>query len=1110
MRDHNVGAAARLQLRSLGVRVEAAARRPKGRAGSGKKKEDYSHGGSPSSTESLVPRFVLEACRYLQDHLDTEGIFRKPGSLSRMRELKARLERGEACLAGATVNDVAGLLKQHLREAAEPLVPRELHSSLRRAQQLATAEERTRATLLLCLLMPPATAHTLRFLMTFLHSVAERAEDNKMTATNLAVVFTPTLMHGGRGASLTPGTQQLLQLQVLTVETLIANAPRIGQWPDEEEVEEDNDDAAGADFGRKGSEDQSPSTGGRGDQRSLKLNRRRSFNDVVYGALNRLKISKTPVGTPKGEDCVGPQTPLTGRQKRKSSDVSPNHDSSGKKRRGDEVWDSTPRGSGHLDTSQPSAGDSSRYATRGSDAPSLEADGAAVPPGEATTTTTTPCAQGGEGAALMTRKRSRMLLGLSAPHPSRTSARLRLRMTKPRAGSGPGDRDGARAIHLSSSSGPSDGSRKSLRVMLSHLKAFGSEERATCYPLKSSAEVGRRLANQPRLDGGMDTLRIFPQTPRRKPAPAFKPPVEAGPAGLMARSGGGQGSATSACAPGSGGHRPLSVRAATAGSATAPGISDRQSHRGPLPVAAAASPAISANLTPDPCSDAPASLWNARPSGNSLCCGDRVAPTAVRIKGAFFESGNELHALAFKRKGGDPSRAGGDFRNSESKMSSEAETAFEKNPIGGRLHRPVPGDDRLGPTASNPCATFYGGLNRVCDANQSVGQDNYQQRDSDSSSLSLAVPVSEVSEKRLPAPSCSNADGSAITQFCGCGSCDLKGQKNPISTPSEILKLDTFPGYKHTQGSQCAGVRLIPAALTEASKQGLASEVRKPAKGISRETLLSEPDWCWDADAIKASSRASSCLPAGRTVDTLFRSSSAEMVGFGLQNPALRLVKASSAEACPSGFDDETARRRPPRMTVTSFVGAPMKLSVRCEEPSPPSNQPNPRGVDVQTVTGTMGNSDVEREAGDEKEEVYVATSGQALRSSPGDHGNGRRNPESRDGRSTVQDVPLHRSVSTPSRPVTAQHGPHLRSGAGTTRALPKGDSGGILKSVSFNAKGSRACGQARASTSGRAVETKAAPGGGRLVRTGRPLQVPPKCPVAPMPFVPSKAAWDV
>ncbi|XP_078728232.1 uncharacterized protein LOC144944061 [Lampetra fluviatilis] len=1108
MLDRNVGAAARLQLRSLGVRVEAAAgRRPKGpaRARSGKKKEDYSHGGSPSTTESLVPRFVLEACRYLQDHLDTEGIFRKPGSLSRMRELKARLERGEACLAGATVNDVAGLLKQHLREAAEPLVPRELHSPLRRAQQLATAEERTRATLLLCLLMPPATAHALRFIMTFLHAVAERAEDNKMTASNLAVVFTPTLMHGGRGASLTPGTQQLLQLQVLTVETLITNAPRIGQWPDEEEVEEDNDDAAGTAFGRKGSEDQSPSTGGRGDQRSLKLNRRRSFNDVVYGALNRLKISKTPVGTPKGEDRVGPQTPLTGRQKRKSSDVSPNHGSSDKKRRGDEVWDSTPRGSGHLDPSQPSAGDSSRYATRGSDAPSLESDAAAVPPGEATTTTT-PCAQRGEGAALMTRKRSRKLLGLSAPHPSRTSARLRLRMTKPRAGSGPGDGDGARAMHLSSSSsGPSDGSRKSLRVMLSHLKAFGSEERAACYPLKSSAEVGRRLANQPRLDGGMDTLRIFPQTPRRKPAPAFKPPVEAGPAGLMARSGGAQGSATCARAPGGGGHRPPSVCAATAASATAPGISDRQSHRGPLPVAAAAaaSPALSANLTPDPCS-------GAQPSGGSLCCGDRVAPTAVGIKGTFFESGNELHALAFKCKGGDPSRAGGDFRNSESKMSSEAETAFEKNAVGGHLHRPVPGDDRLGPTASNPRTTFYDGLNRVCDANQSVGQDNYQQHDSDSSSFSLAVPVSEVSEKRLPAPSCSNANGSAITQFCGCGSCDLKGQKNPISTPSEILKLDTFPGYKHTQGSQCAGGRLIPAALIETSKQGLASEVRKPAKGISRESLLSEPDWCWDADAIKASSRASSCRPAGRTVDTLFRSSSAEMVGFGLQNPALRLVKASSAEACPSGFADETGRRRPPRMTVTSFVGAPMKMSVRCEEPSPPSNQPNPRGVDVQTVTGTTGNSDVEHEAGDEKEAVYVATSGQALRSSPSDHGKGRCNPENRDGRSTVRDVPLHRSVSTPSRPATAQRGPHLRSGAGTTRALPEGGSGGILKSVSFNAKGSRACGQARASPPSRVVETKAAPGGGRLVRTSRPLQVPPKCPVAPMPLVPSKAAWDV
>lgn len=38
----------------------------------------------------LVSRFLVEACEYLSQHLHTEGIFRKTGSLGRIRALRVR------------------------------------------------------------------------------------------------------------------------------------------------------------------------------------------------------------------------------------------------------------------------------------------------------------------------------------------------------------------------------------------------------------------------------------------------------------------------------------------------------------------------------------------------------------------------------------------------------------------------------------------------------------------------------------------------------------------------------------------------------------------------------------------------------------------------------------------------------------------------------------------------------------------------------------------------------------------------------------------------------------------------------------------------------------
>lgn len=44
-----------------------------------------------NGTVVQVPQFIVEACSYILDHCETEGIFRKAGSAAKQREIRVRL-----------------------------------------------------------------------------------------------------------------------------------------------------------------------------------------------------------------------------------------------------------------------------------------------------------------------------------------------------------------------------------------------------------------------------------------------------------------------------------------------------------------------------------------------------------------------------------------------------------------------------------------------------------------------------------------------------------------------------------------------------------------------------------------------------------------------------------------------------------------------------------------------------------------------------------------------------------------------------------------------------------------------------------------------------------
>ncbi|KAG9336523.1 hypothetical protein JZ751_002870 [Albula glossodonta] len=179
-----------------------------------------------------VPCFLVDTCTNLMEHVHTEGLFRKSGSVARLKTLKAKLDQGEECIPTALPCDVAGLLKQFFRELPEPTIPNELHEALLKAQQLPTAEERTSATLLLSCVLRDRNLHTLRYFFTFLKNVSQRSAENKMDSGNLSVIFAPNLLHSNEGTEkMSSSTERRLKLQAAVVHCFIENAHTFGVIP---------------------------------------------------------------------------------------------------------------------------------------------------------------------------------------------------------------------------------------------------------------------------------------------------------------------------------------------------------------------------------------------------------------------------------------------------------------------------------------------------------------------------------------------------------------------------------------------------------------------------------------------------------------------------------------------------------------------------------------------------------------------------------------------------------------------------------------------------------------------------------------------------------------
>ncbi|XP_067001017.2 rho GTPase-activating protein 19 [Anabrus simplex] len=164
--------------------------------------------GAPLTLEGICQVYQLIEFLSKEDNIIQEGIFRRTGNIARQNKLKTMLNQGVALNlenGNFSVHDCASVLKNFLAELPEPLLTdahypvycqiAELSGTVTSSPVPKNGELRLlRSIQLLLLLLPVENRLLLRDLMELLHLTVSYEKKNKMSADNLATIFTPHLL----------------------------------------------------------------------------------------------------------------------------------------------------------------------------------------------------------------------------------------------------------------------------------------------------------------------------------------------------------------------------------------------------------------------------------------------------------------------------------------------------------------------------------------------------------------------------------------------------------------------------------------------------------------------------------------------------------------------------------------------------------------------------------------------------------------------------------------------------------------------------------------------------------------------------------------------------
>ncbi|MEE6487492.1 hypothetical protein FKM82_014919 [Ascaphus truei] len=215
---------------------------------------DFSH--AALSCNDRVPFLIRKCVSEIESRaLTMKGIYRVNGVKTRVEKLCQAFENGKELveLSQASPHDLSNVMKLYLRQLPEPIMPFRLYNGLMglakeslrgteagKGPRLEDKGPETEPEVLALVLrlrellqeLPPENRSTLQYLVQHLRRVSDQEQLNKMSPSNLGIVFGPALMRP-RPTEATVSLSSLVDYphQARIVETLIIFYPIIYQEP---------------------------------------------------------------------------------------------------------------------------------------------------------------------------------------------------------------------------------------------------------------------------------------------------------------------------------------------------------------------------------------------------------------------------------------------------------------------------------------------------------------------------------------------------------------------------------------------------------------------------------------------------------------------------------------------------------------------------------------------------------------------------------------------------------------------------------------------------------------------------------------------------------------
>jgi len=147
--------------------------------------EDY-----PKLDVPVIVVNLINAIRSLGG-FSVEGIFRLSAKKEDLERLRKQFDEGKYEVRETSPHVPAGLLKQWLRELAEPLIPTEKYAE---AIQLAKSKPKLEDVKAFAQNLPEINLNVLKHISKMASEIAALSSVNKMTFSNLAIVFAPGML----------------------------------------------------------------------------------------------------------------------------------------------------------------------------------------------------------------------------------------------------------------------------------------------------------------------------------------------------------------------------------------------------------------------------------------------------------------------------------------------------------------------------------------------------------------------------------------------------------------------------------------------------------------------------------------------------------------------------------------------------------------------------------------------------------------------------------------------------------------------------------------------------------------------------------------------------